>query len=258
MHSSSWWLFLRFAQREITNRFAGSLLGGLWALLHPLALLLIYDFVFTSVLRIRPPPETTVPFLVFLALALWPWLAFSEAVMRGTASVVANAALVKKIPFAHELVVYAAVAASFALHLAGFGVVLAFLAAAGHALHWTGLPLVLYGLLALAALATGMALLLGALQVFVRDVEQGLAPLMGILFYLCPILYTVSMVPSWMRPWIWLNPVAVLIEGVRDALLQGRIVPSGIEWRAGGLCLLLLLAGRLVFRRLSPHFEEAL
>ena len=258
MHSSSWWLFLRFAQREVTNRFAGSLLGGLWALLHPLALLLIYNFVFTSVLKIRPPPETAVPFLVFLALALWPWLAFSEAVMRGTMSVVGNAALIKKIPFAHELVVYAAVAASFVLQLTGFGVVLAFLAFTGHALHWSGLPLVLYGLLALACLGTGMALLLSALQVFVRDVEQGLVPLMGILFYLCPILYTVSMVPPWMREWMWLNPVSVLIEAVREALLQGRMLPGAAEWLAGGLCLLLLLGGRLVFRRLSPHFEEAL
>lgn len=258
MNSSSWWLFVRFAQREVSNRFAGSVLGGLWALLHPLAVLLIYDVVFTSVLRVRPPPETTVPFLVFLALALWPWLAFSEGVMRGTAAVVSNAALVKKIPFAHELVVYAAIAASFALHLAGFGVVLGFLAITGHALHWSGLPLVFYGLLGLAILATGAALLLSALQVFVRDVEQGLAPLMGILFYLCPILYTVSMVPSWMRPWMWLNPVAVLIEGVREALLQGRMLPSASEWQAGLLCVAVLLVGRLVFRRLSPHFEEAL
>jgi ABC-type polysaccharide/polyol phosphate export permease len=199
-----------------------------------------------------------VPFLVFLALALWPWLAFSEAVMRGTASVVANAALIKKIPFAHELVVYAAVASSFALHLAGFGVVLAFLAVTGHALHWSGLPLVLFGLLMLMCLATGVGLLLSALQVFVRDVEQGLAPLMGIVFYLCPILYTVSMVPAWMREWMWLNPVAVLIEAVREGLLQGRLLPGGAEWRAAALCLAALVCGRLLFRRLSPHFEEAL
>ncbi len=258
MTSSSWWLFLRFAQREVSNRFAGSLLGGLWALLHPLALLLIYNFVFTSVLKLRPPPETTVPFLVFLALALWPWLAFSESVMRGTMSVVNNGALVKKISFAHELVVYAAIAASLVLQLAGFAVVLVFISVNGYTLHLAGLSLVLYALLALATLATGLALLLGALQVFVRDVEQGLTPLMGILFYLCPILYTVSMVPPWMREWMWLNPVALLIEGAREALLQGRMLPNGAEWLAGGLCVCVLVIGRLVFRRLSPHFEEAL
>ncbi|MFT3818916.1 MAG: ABC transporter permease [Rubrivivax sp.] len=258
MNPSSWWLFLRFAQREITNRFAGSLLGGLWALLHPLALLLTYNFVFTSVLRVRPPPETTVPFLVFLALALWPWLAFAESVTRGTLSVVGNGALVKKIPFAHELVVYAAVAACFALQLAGFVVVLLFIAFIGHPLQLAGLPLVGYCLLALGCLATGLALLLGALQVFVRDVEQGLTPVLGIVFYLCPIVYTMAMVPDWLKAWVWLNPVAVLIEGVRSALLQGRALPGQMEWLAGLACVAVLVLGRLVFRRLSPHFEEAL
>ena len=256
--NSSWWLFVRFAQREVSNRFAGSLLGGLWALLHPLALLLTYNFVFTSVMRVRPPPDTTVPFVVFLALALWPWLVFADAVSRGTLSVVGNAALVKKIPFAHELVVYAAVAASFALQVAGFVVVLLFVTVAGHELHWAGLPLVVYCLLALACLATGLALLLGALQVFVRDVEQGLAPVLGIVFYLCPIVYTMTMVPDWLRPWVWLNPIAVLVEGVRSALLQGRAWPGQMEALAGLACIAVLALGWLVFRRLSPHFEEAL
>ena len=256
--NSSWWLFVRFAQREVSNRFAGSLLGGLWALLHPLALLLTYNFVFTSVMKVRPPPDTTVPFLVFLALALWPWLIFADSVSRGTLSVVGNGALVKKIPFAHELVVYAAVAASFALQLAGFAVVLLFVTLTGHPLHGAGVLLVLYCLVALACLATGLALLLGALQVFVRDVEQGLTPVLGILFYLCPIVYTMTMVPDWMRAWVWLNPVAVLIEGVRSALLQGRALPGQMEWLAGLACLGVLLLGWLVFRRLSPHFEEAL
>ncbi|WP_326542790.1 ABC transporter permease [Pseudorhodoferax sp.] len=258
MTSSSWWLFLRFAQREVTNRFAGSLLGGLWALLHPLALLLTYNFVFTSVLRVRPPPDTNVPFLVFLALALWPWLLFSESVIRGTGSVVGNAALVKKIPFAHELVVYAASAASFALQVAGFAVVLVFIAVSGYELHWAGLGLALYCLLALSCLATGLGLMLGALQVFVRDIEQGLTPILGILFYLCPIVYTINMVPEWMRAGLWLNPVATLIEALRAGLLQGRLLPLQAEWLAGLVCVAVLLLGRLVFRRLSPHFEEAL
>lgn len=249
---------MRFAQREVSNRFAGSLLGGLWAVLHPLALLVTYDFVFTSVMRIRPPPDTAVPFLVFLALALWPWLAFADSVSRGTLSVVGNGALIKKIPFAHELVVYAAVAASFTLQIAGFVVVLLFVTLMGYPLHWAGLGLVAYCMLALACLATGLALLLSALQVFVRDVEQGLAPVLGIVFYLCPIVYTMTMVPEWLRPWVWLNPVAVLIEGVRSALLQGRAMPGQMEGLAGLACVGVLALGWVVFRRLSPHFEEAL
>jgi ABC-type polysaccharide/polyol phosphate export permease len=258
MNQTSWWLFLRFAQREVSNRFAGSLLGSLWALVHPLALLLIYSFVFTTVLRVRPVAETSVPFLVFLAVALWPWLAFQEAVMRGTGAVVANGALVKKVPFAHEVVVHAAVASSFAVQLGGYVVVIAFMVFTGQPLHLAGLGLVLLCLLGLAALATGLALMLGALQVFVRDVEQGLAPVMGIVFYLCPILYPVAMVPEWMRGWMLLNPVAVLIEACREALIEGRAWPAATEGLALLACAAVLLLGRMVFHRLSPHFEEEL
>ncbi|MCZ2291268.1 MAG: ABC transporter permease [Burkholderiales bacterium] len=256
--TSSWWLFLRFSQREVSNRFAGSLLGGLWALVHPLVLLLIYSFVFTSVMRLRPVAETGVPFVVFLAVALWPWLAFQEAVMRGTGSVVANGALVKKVPFAHEVVVHAAVASSFAVQLGGYFAVLAFMVLTGQPLYLAGIGLMLLSLLGLAALATGLALMLGAMQVFVRDVEQGLAPTMGMLFYLCPILYPASMVPEWMRQWMMLNPVAVLIEACRAALLDGRIGPGPAEGWALLVCAAVLVLGRLVFHRLSPHFEEAL
>lgn len=255
---TSWWLFVRFAQREVTNRFAGSLLGGLWAFVHPLALLLIYSFVFTTVLKVRAMADTSVPFVVFLAVALWPWMAFQEAVSRGSASVVANAALVKKIPFMHELVVYAAVASSFAVQLFGYLIALVFIAITGPALHAAGLPLVAAALLALALLATGLALMLSAVHVFVRDLEQGLAHALALLFYLSPILYSASMVPEWVRELMLLNPVAVLIEASRGALLDGRVLPGLPEGLALVFCGLVFLAGRLVFRRLSPHFEEAL
>ncbi len=254
----AWWLFVRFAQREVTNRFAGSLLGGVWAFVHPVALLVIYTFVFTTVFKVRAVGDGTTPFVVFLALALWPWMAFSEAVMRASASVVANGALVKKIPFAHELVVYAAVAASFAVQLAGYVLVLVVVAFGGHALHAGGLPLVLFALAALATLATGLGLLLGAVHVFVRDLEQGLGHALMLLFYLSPILYSAAMLPEWLQGAMLLNPVAVLLEAARAALLQGRALPTAAELAAGAFCVAVLVLGRFVFRRLSPHFEEAL
>jgi len=258
VNHTSWWLFLRFAQREVANRFAGSLLGGLWAFVHPLALLFIYSFVFTTVLRVRAIADSSVPYVVFVAVSLWPWMAFQEAVSRGTASVVANGALVKKIPFAHELVVYAAVASSYAVQLLGFAVALGFIALTGGHLKPTGIGLLLFSLLATLSLATGLALLLGAMQVFVRDTEQALGHVLAMLFYLCPILYSASMMPDWMQTLMRLNPVAVLLEASRSALLNGRPWPNLVEVASAIFCLLVLLLGRLVFHRLSPHFEEAL
>ena len=258
MHVRSRWLFLQFTSREVTNRFAGSVLGGLWAFVHPLALLLVYGLVFSAVFSVRLPAAAGSSYLVFVAVALWPWLAFQEAVLRGTAAVTANAALVKKVPFAHALLVYAAVTASFAIHLFGYAIVLGVLALRGDSLHWQALPAVFLCVLILYLLATGLALLLSAVHVFVRDIEQGLAHFMALLFYLTPILYGGAMVPEWLRSFMGVNPLAHVFESLRSALLTGSAQLGWYVPLAGLFAIAVLLLGRSVFNRASPRFEEAL
>lgn len=258
MHPRSRWLFLQFTSREITNRFAGSVLGGLWAFLHPLALLLVYGLVFSAVFSVRLPAAAGSSYLVFVAVALWPWLAFQEAVLRGTAAVTSNAALVKKVPFGHSLLVYSAVTASFAVHLFGYAVVLIVLALRGDTLHWQALPTVFLALLILYVLASGLALLLSAVHVFVRDVEQGLAHFMALLFYLTPVLYGGAMVPEWLRSFMSVNPLAHVFEALRSAWLTGAAALDGYMLLASLFAVAILLLGRSVFGRASPRFEEAL
>jgi lipopolysaccharide transport system permease protein len=258
MHFRSRWLFLQFTSREVSNRFAGSVLGGLWAFVHPLALLLVYGLVFSAVFSVRLPAAAGSSYLVFVAVALWPWLAFQEAVIRGTAAVTANAALVKKVPFAHTLLVYSAVSASFAIHLFGYLIVLVALTLRGDTLHWEAIPVVLLCLLILYVLATGLALLLSAVHVFVRDVEQGLAHFMALLFYLTPVLYGGAMVPEWLRSFMSVNPLAHVFETLRSALLTGDLRVGGYVLLAGLFSIAVFLLGRSVFGRASPRFEEAL
>lgn len=258
MHIRSRWLFFQFTSREVTNRFAGSVLGGLWAFVHPLALLVVYGVVFSAVFSVRLPAAAGSSYLVFVAVALWPWLAFQEAVIRGTSAVTANAALVKKVPFEHALLVYSAVSASFAIHLFGYAVVLALLALRGDSLHWTALPTVLLALLILYVLATGLSLMLSAVHVFVRDVEQGLAHFMALLFYLTPILFAGGMVPEWLRSFMSVNPLAHVFEALRSALLTGDGHVSVYLLLAGLFSVAVFLLGRSVFGRASPRFEEAL
>lgn len=258
MHFRSRWLFLQFTSREVSNRFAGSVLGGLWAFVHPLALLMVYGLVFSAVFSVRLPAAAGSSYLVFVAVALWPWLAFQEAVIRGTAAVTANAALVKKVPFAHTLLVYSAVSASFAIHLFGYVVVLSLLALRGDTLYWQALPSVLLALLILYVLATGLALLLSAVHVFVRDIEQGLAHFMALLFYLTPVLYGGAMVPEWLRSFMSVNPLAHVFESLRSALLTGHSHLSIYVVLAGLFAVAVFLLGRSVFGRASPRFEEAL
>ena len=247
-------LFSNFFRRELFSRYLGSVSGLAWAFLHPLALLAVYHFVFTTIFRAGPVDGKS--FLVFVAVALWPWLAAQEALQRGTVSIAGYAGLIRKVAFPHELIVYASVAATLALQFVGYLVVLLVLALFGEPLRFEGLLLAVPLWLVLAVAITGIALALAALQVFIRDIEHVLLPVLMILMYLTPILYPLAMVPQAMRPWVAANPFGYLVDRLRDALLDGRLGVDGGDALAVIVALLLFAGGRWIFLRLSPHFED--
>jgi ABC-type polysaccharide/polyol phosphate export permease len=249
-------LFGNFYRRELRTRYLGSLSGFAWALVHPLALLAVYHFVFTSVFRTTGFAGQS--FLAFVAVALWPWLAAQEALQRGTVSLGSYAGLIRKVAFPHELVVYASVAATLTLQFAGYVAVLLVLAAFGEPLHLAGLLLAIPLWIVLAVAVTGLALALASLQVFIRDVEHVLMPLLMILMYLTPILYPLTLVPAELRPWVAANPFGWLVGRLRDALLDGHLALQVDDAIAVAVAVLLFAGGRWMFRRLSPHFEDFL
>jgi lipopolysaccharide transport system permease protein len=249
-------LFVNFFRRELTTRYLGSVTGFAWALLNPLALLAVYHFVFTTVFRTTGFAGQS--FLAFVAVALWPWLAAQEALQRGTVSLAGYAGLIRKVAFPHELVIHASVAATLTLQFGGYLAVLAVLRAMGEPIHLSGLLVAVPLWLVLAVAVTGLTLALASLQVFIRDVEHVLMPLLMILMYLTPILYPLTLVPEAMRPWVAMNPFGWLVGRLRDALLDGRLAFQPSDALAVAVAVLIFLGGRWMFRRLSPHFEDFL
>ena len=247
-------LFTNFFKRELTARYLGSTTGIAWALLHPIALLAVYHFVFTAVFRAGSFGGKS--FLLFVAVALWPWLAAQESLQRATVSLAGYAGLIRKVAFPHEIVVYASVAATLALQLVGYLAVLVVLALFGEPVHFAALPVAVALWVTLAIAVTGIALFLAALQVFIRDIEHVLMPVLMIMMYLTPILYPLTLVPERVQPWIAANPFSWIVARMRDALLDGRLALQWSDAVALAFALALLFAGRWVFRRLSPHFED--
>ena len=247
-------LFANFFRRELQTRYLGSTSALLWAFLQPLLLLAVYHFVFTSIFRASAFGGTS--FLLFVAVALWPWLAAQDGLARATVAVPAYGALIRKVAFPHEIVVYASVAATLTLQLAGYLVVLVALFAFGEPVRFEGLLLAIPVWAVLALGITGLALALSALQVFMRDVEHILAPLLTILMYVTPILYPLAMVPEGVRPWVAANPFGWLVGRLRDALIDGRIALQWGDAVALAVAVAVFLAGRWIFRKLSPHFED--
>ena len=247
-------LFRNFLSREIRTRYLGSSTGLAWALIHPLALLGVYHFVFTTVFRTAKFGDQS--FLAFVAVALWPWLATQEALSRATVSLAGHAGLIRKAAFPNETIVYASVAATFALNFVGYVLVLGVLRAFGEPIRFEGLLVALPLWMVLMLAVVGIALALSSLQVFLRDVEHVLIPLLMISMYLTPILYPVALVPEQLRPWVAANPFGWLVTRMRDALLEGRLEPQIGDLIALGVAVLLYAGGLWMFKRLAPHFED--
>ena len=247
-------LFANFYRRELTLRYLGSTTGFAWALVHPLVLLGVYHFVFTSIFHATGFAGQS--FLAFVAVALWPWLAAQESMQRGTISIAGYSGMIRKVAFPHEIVVYASVAATFTLQLIGYLVVLGVLKASGEAIHLRGLLIALPVWAIVLVGVTGVVLFLSALQVFIRDIEHILMPLLMILMYLTPVLYPLTLVPASLRPWVALNPFSWMVGRLRDALLEGRLALQWADVAAVVVAVAVFAGGLAVFRRLSPHFED--
>ena len=98
-------LTLRFFRRELRNRFAGSFSGGLWALFQPLLQLAVYASSSSTFSRRAIPGADAPGYVPFLVTALWPWTAFSEAILRSTTAIQDNAALIGKVALPREVLV---------------------------------------------------------------------------------------------------------------------------------------------------------
>jgi homopolymeric O-antigen transport system permease protein len=257
--SARWgWLLASFTRREIVNRYAGSVSGLAWSLLHPLAQLAIFSFVFSQVFRIGVPEGyPRVSYVTFVAVALWPWIMFSEGMQRVMASVGANAGLIRKVAFPHRLLVFSSMLASCAIHAAGFIAVLVALKLTGEPVRLAGLPVAFALLVPYMLLATGIGAALAALQTLLRDVEHVVQVLITILFYASPILYPATLVPERLRHWVNANPLGWFSERLREVLLQGGGFVAGDALAVLG-CVAVFAGGLWIFERLSPHFEDFL
>jgi lipopolysaccharide transport system permease protein len=247
-------LLANFLRRELTTRYLGSVTGFAWALLSPLALLAVYYFVFTHIFRATGFAGPS--FLAFVAVALWPWLAAQEALQRGAVSIAGYGGMIRKVAFPHELIVLASVAATFVLQFAGYLAILAVLRIAGEPIHLRGLLIAVPVWAVLLVGVAGLTFFVAALQVFVKDVEHVLMPLLMMLMYLTPILYPLTLVPEGVRPWVAANPFNWVVGRLRDGLLEGRLSLQPSDALAVAISIALFVAGRWVFRRLSPHFED--
>lgn len=259
--------------REVKGKYKRTVLGQLWSLANPLALMVIYTFVFGLVFRSTPPagdPSGLDVFALWLLCGLLPWIFFSTVLSAGTGSLVANAGLIQKVYFTRIVLPLATVGSNGYNWAFEMGVlVIALSIAGGFVLPWV--PMVILLMVLLAIFASGLALMLSVANVYFRDTEYFLTIVLQIWLYLTPIIYPLSLVEKassdvgplfgtsiTLNNIYGLNPMGHFVTVFRQALYDNRW-PDGPEllicvgWAAGALVL-----GLLVFRRNERGLAEAL
>ena len=212
-------LLLTLTAHRIKVRYKQSVLGPAWAILQPLAMMLVFATVFTVIIRV---PVSDYPFTVFAYSGLLVWTAFASAVGSASTSLVSHAALVTRVYFPREILPLTYVAAALFDLLVASSVLVGMLAyyriGIGPAIVWVLPAVVLLGGLALA-----VSLALCAVHTRFRDVGVALPLLLQVWFFASPVLYPLDTVPAAWRGWYTLNPMAGIVDGFRTAALEGAV-----------------------------------
>ncbi|AOY57520.1 sugar ABC transporter permease [Desulfococcus multivorans] len=211
-------------RREVLGRYKESVMGLLWTFLNPLIMLVVYTFVFSVVFKARwgsQGEESQIQFAVVLFAGLIVHGLFAEVINRSPTLILSNVNYVKKVVFPLEILPIVAIGTALFQTLVSLFVLLFVFLMFNGFLHWTVLltPLVLFPLI---IVVSGFSWMLASLGAFLRDVGQPIGIFTTAMLFLSAVFYPVTALPENLQPWIRLNPLAFIIEQVREVLLYGH------------------------------------
>ena len=242
--------------RELKARYRGSVLGFFWSFVNPLLLLLIYSFVFTTVIPNRVPGVQ--PYALFMFCGILPWTWFSSSLTEASGSLISGGNLIKKVLFPAEILPIVSVLANMVHFFLGLPILFGFLVAYRPPALWH-LALFPVAVLVQLVFTSALALIVSALAVHFRDIRDILTNLLTLWFFATPIIY------PWFQPGLErfkllfdLNPFTHLAVSYQEILFFHDAIG---HWKwlltLGGASAVLFLGGYWLFDRLRDSFAEA-
>ncbi len=259
----SWWrnryLIGQMIRREVLERYKGSLFGLVWSFAHPLLMLLVYMFVFGIVFKMRwgIEQDNNVQFAIVLFAGLIVHALFSECLIRAPSLILSNTHFVKKVLFPLETLIIVSTGTALFHMSVSVIILLLFFSLTHFTLHWTVvfLPVVILPLL---LLSMGVSWFVASLAVFIRDVAQIVGILSTVLLFLSPIFYPLSAVPEVLRPYLYLNPLTLIIEQVRKIVIWGELPEWGPLAAYFFISVIVMWFGYWWFQRTRNAFADVI
>lgn len=243
---------------DLRSKFVRSRLGGLWMILNPLAQVVIFAFVLSSVLSAKLPGiDNRYAYAIYLMSGTLGWSLFSEIVNRCLTLFIDNGNILKKLAFPKIALPLIVIGSAVVNNLLLFAAILGIFALLGHA---PGLALLWLPVLMLITIAfsVGLGLGLGVLNVFLRDIGQVVPVVMQFLYWFTPVVYMSNIIPEQYRGWLVLNPLIPIITAYQNIMLYNRAPDWGGLAGTAAIALVLLFFSMSLFRKSNQEMVDQL
>lgn len=238
--------------RDIKVRYKQTAIGVTWAILQPLALMLVFTLFFGKLAKI---PSEGLPYPIFAYTALLPWQLFSRAITESTNSLITNQRLITKIYFPRIIVPLSTILSALLDFIIASGMLIILIVIYGIRPGWETVFLPFFTLFLLIT-ALGVGFWLSAINVEYRDVQYIIPFLNQFWLFLTPVVYPSTLVPERWKIIYGLNPMVGVIEGFRWSLLGKGPAPSPSLFISALVGIFLFVTGIIWFRYRERSFID--
>lgn len=210
----------QITSREIKSRYKQSVLGYLWVILNPLFQMLVMSFAFSIIMRVPTNAASNIPYSIFLYVALLPWTLFANSLSSASNVLVTNSSLITKIYFPRTILVVSTIMAKVVDFFFACSILIAFLVAYQIPISINILWIIPIFIIQ-QMFTLGLGLFLSAANLLYRDIQYVLGLVLTLWMYLTPIIYPVDIVPAKLKFVFQLNPMSVIVNAYRQAVLGG-------------------------------------
>lgn len=244
---------INFAKRDLKTRYTESLIGSLWIIIYPLAFSLITAGILSFAFK---GSFGKVPYALFILVGFNSWFWFSQTIIKSTKSLIYNRDLIINNKFPTESIVFSIVMTSSIDFLVNTILILILFSYSHTPANWYTVLLLIFIAILQLFFQTGVSLLLSAINVYFRDTQNIIDIVLQLLFYLTPVVYTLDMVPHGFTKFVKANPLTLLIDSYREAVINSRILPEIYFFAV--ISIISFYLGYLIYKKLEKKFPELL